>query len=84
MDLLVFVPLAVALFLMLIGSRQSDPHWSSVLVSLGGLFTNISIIGQGVFLIVVKKRTGMGITTLILGATVLGFGLHVLLRTLQL
>jgi hypothetical protein len=50
----------------------------------GGLFTTISIIGQGVFLIVVKKRAGMGITTVILGATVLGFGLHVSLRTLQL
>ena len=84
LKVLVMVPMVSAVALAVMGSIQSDLHRGSVLSILAGLSMNVGIIAQGMVLIVVKKRTGLGITMLLAGAVVLGSGLYVLLRALHI
>lgn len=78
--LLILMPLALAVALALIGSRQTGLHAEVKLNTIAGICGDIAMIALGVHWIVVKKLTGLGILTLIVSSTVLGFGLHVLLR----
>jgi hypothetical protein len=75
-----FVPVAVALVLMLISRTQTNLHRQIELTVIGNIFGVISLIAQAVYWIVVKKWTGWGIAMLIFMSAVLGFGLHTLLR----
>ncbi len=78
--LLILIPLAVAVVLAVISSTQTDLHAEIELRIIGNIFLEVSFIALGVYWIVVSKRTGLGILTLIVGSAVLGFGLHSLLR----
>ena len=78
--LLILFPLAVAVVLAVIGSRQTDLHAEVELNTIAGICGNVALIALGVHWIVVKKLTGLGIFMLIVASTVLGFGMHVLLR----
>lgn len=80
--LLILIPLAVAVALAVISSTHTDLHAGIELPIIGNIFLEVSFIAQGVYWIVVSKRTGLGILTLIVASTVLGFGLHTLLRVL--
>jgi hypothetical protein len=79
--LLVFVPMTVALVLAVMGSRETDMHRGSELLTLANLFVSLGIVTQGSYLVAAKKQTGLGFTIVIVGALVLGFGLYVFLRT---
>jgi hypothetical protein len=78
--LLILVPLAAALALGLISSRQTGPHAENAIRVVANIFLCVALVAQGVHWIVVKKWTGLGILVLIFASAVLGFGLHVLLR----
>jgi hypothetical protein len=78
--LLIFLPLAAALVLLLMSSRQTDLREGIELQSLGSIFVQVSLIAVGVFWIVERKLMGIGILVLIVASAVLGFGLHTLLR----
>jgi len=78
--LMFFVPVAVAVVLMLISRTQTDLHRQIELTIIGNIFGVISLIAQSVYWIVVRKWTGWGIAMLIFVSAVLGFGLHTLLR----
>lgn len=80
--LLLLIPLAGAVVLAVIGSRQTGLHAQVELNTIGGICGNVALIALGVHWIVVKKLTGLGILMLIVASTVLGFGLHTLLRVL--
>jgi hypothetical protein len=80
--LVFFVPLAVALVLLLIWSMQTNLHPGIKLPIIGNILVAVSLIAQGVYWILVRKWTGWGIVALIVASTVLGFGLHTLLRVL--
>ena len=78
--LLIFLPLAVALVLLVMSSRQTDLHAKIELQTLGNMFVEVSLIAMGVYQIVVRRLTGSGIFLLIFASAVLGFSLHTLLR----
>jgi hypothetical protein len=80
--LLILIPLAVAVALALISSRQTSLHADIAMRVIANIFLEVSMIALGVFWIVVKKLTGLGILILIVASAVLGFGLHVVLRML--
>ena len=82
--LLIFVPMVAAVVPMVMGSTETDMHRRSELFILANLAVSVGIIAQGAYLVVAKKRKGSGLTIVIVGALVLGFGLYVLLRTLQI
>jgi hypothetical protein len=81
--LLVFVPMAAALVPMVMGSTETSMHRRNELFILANLSVSVGIIAQGAYLVVAKKRTWLGLTIVIVGALVLGFGLYVLLSVLQ-
>ncbi len=81
--LLAFVPMAAALVLLVMGSTETDMHRRSELFILANVSVSVGIIAQGAYLVVAKKRTWPGLSVVIAGAVVLGFGLYVLLRTLK-
>jgi len=80
--LLVVVPLVLAAVLAIISSRQSDPHMQTKVLTIAGLAGNVAWIALAVHWILVKKLTGLGILMLIAASTVMGCGLHTLLRLL--
>jgi hypothetical protein len=80
--LLILIPLAVAVVLAVISSRQTDLHAGIELRIVGNIFLEVALIALGVYWIVVSKLTGLGILTLIVASTVIGFGLDTLLRVL--
>lgn len=75
-----FVPLAVALTLMVISRTQTSLHRQIQLTIIGNIFGVLSLIAQAVYWIVVRKWTAWGIAMLLFVSAVLGFGLHTLLR----
>lgn len=75
-----FVPLAVALMLIAMSTRQSGLHRQVELSTIGNLCGTVSIVVQGVYWIVGRKQTALGILFVIVGSVTFGFGLHVLLR----
>jgi antibiotic biosynthesis monooxygenase (ABM) superfamily enzyme len=77
----VLVPLAMALVLMFVSWTLNDLPSQLKLTIIAGLFTNAAVIVLAVYWIVVKRLIVWGIAMLILTSTVLGFGLHTLLRT---
>jgi hypothetical protein len=81
--LLAFVFMAAALVPLVMGSTESDMHRRSELFLLANCSVSVGIVAQGAYLAVAKKQTWPGLSIVIVGALVLGFGLYVLLRTLQ-
>ena len=80
--LLILIPLAVAVVLAVISSRQTELLAGNKLTIIANLFVPVALITQALYWILVKKWTGWGIATLIFASALLGFGLHVLLRAL--
>jgi hypothetical protein len=80
--LLVLLPLAAGVVLGVISAKQTAGHAEIELLTIANLCVNVALIALGVYWIAVKKLTGSGILILIVSSTVVGFGLHVLLRML--
>lgn len=80
LKLAVLFPLAVAVTLQVISDRQTDLRTGVKLSITGNIFLSVSLIAQSLFLM--RKSTTWGIVLLIFSSVVLGFGLHVLLRSL--
>jgi hypothetical protein len=80
--LLVLLPLAAGVVLGAISAKQTAAHAEIQLLTIAGMCVNVALIALGVYWIVVKKLTGLGIFMLIVSSTVVGFGLHTLLRRL--
>ena len=78
--LALLLPLAAAVVLQLISHRQTDLRAGVKLSIIGNIFLSVSMIAQSLYLM--KKSTRWGIMMLIFSSAVLGFGLHVLLRSL--
>lgn len=78
--LALLLPLAAAVVLQLISHRQTDLRAGVRLSIVGNIFLSVSMIAQSLYLM--KKSTRWGIMMLIFSSAVLGFGLHVLLRSL--
>jgi hypothetical protein len=81
-SLLLLLPLASGVVLGVISAKQAGGHAQIELLTIANLCVNVALIALGVHWIVVKKLTGLGIFMLILSSTVVGFGLHTLLRML--
>jgi|SRR6476646_10790831 len=77
-------PMAVALALLLTASRQTNLHDEVRLEMIGNLLVGVGIAMQGVYWLVARKSLGMGITFLVIGSVLVGFGLHTLLRVFGL
>jgi hypothetical protein len=80
--LLVLLPLAAGVVLGVLSAKQTGAHAEIELLTIATLFVNAALIALGVYWIVVKKLTGLGVLMLIVSSTVVGFGLHTLLRML--
>ena len=80
--LLILIPLALAVVLAVISSRQTDLLAGSKLTIIANLFVPVALITQALYWILVKKWTVSGIAMLIFASALLGFGLHVLVRVL--
>jgi len=78
--LLILLPLAAGVVLGVLSAKQTTGHAEIELLTIANLCANVALIALGVYWIVVKKLTGLGILMLIVSSTVVGFGLHVLLR----
>jgi hypothetical protein len=78
--LLILLPLAAGVALGVISAKQTGGHAEIELLTVANLCVNGALIALGVYWIVVKKLTGLGILMLIVSSTVVGFGLHTLLR----
>jgi hypothetical protein len=80
--LLVLLPLAAGVVLGVISAKRTGGHAEIELLTIANLCVNVALVALGVYWIVVKKLTGLGILMLIVSSTVVGFGLHSLLRML--
>jgi len=78
--LAVFLPLAVAVMLQVISHKQTDLRSGVKLSITGNIFLSVPLIAQSLFLM--GRSTKWGIVLLVFSSAVLGFGLHVLLRSL--
>jgi hypothetical protein len=78
--LLVLLPLAGGVVLGVIAAKQNDPHAEIELLNIANLCANLGLIVLGAHWIMVKKLTWLGILMLIVSSTLVGFGLHNLLR----
>ena len=78
--LAVLLPLAVAVTLQVISHRQTDLRTGIKLSITGNIFLSVSLIAQS--LLLMGRSTKWGVVLLIFSSAVLGFGLHVLLRSL--
>jgi drug/metabolite transporter (DMT)-like permease len=79
--LLILIPLAVAVVLAVISSRQTDLHAGNKLTIIANLFVPVSLITQALYWILVKKWT-VGDRDAHLRKRAAGVRLHVLLRVL--
>ena len=79
----IIVPLAVAVAVLTISTRQTDQHKQIMLSIVANIFGVVGLIAQTAYWIVVRKWTGSGIVMLLFTSAVLGFGLHSLLRVLS-
>ena len=75
-------PMAVALALMVIGSRQPDLHDKVRLTTLANLLVAVGIALQGLYWLLARKSLAVGISALVTGSVLFGFGLNTLLRVL--
>jgi hypothetical protein len=73
-------PLVPAVALELISQRQTDLRTGIKLSVIGNIFLCASLIAQSLYLM--RKSARWGVLLLIFSSVVLGFGLHVLLRSL--
>jgi hypothetical protein len=80
--LLVLLLLAAGVVLGMISAGQTNTHAEIELLNIANLCSNVALMTVGVYWIVVKKLTGLGILMLIISSMVVGFGLHNLLRML--
>jgi ABC-type uncharacterized transport system permease subunit len=80
--LLVLLLLAAGVVLGMISARQTNTHAEIELLNIANLCSNVALMAVGVYWIVVKKLTGLGILLLIISSMAVGFGLHNLLRML--
>ena len=78
--LLVLLPLAAGVVLGVISAKQTAGHAEIETLTIANLCVNAALVALGVYWIVVKKLIGLGILMLIVSSTVVGFGLHTLLR----
>jgi hypothetical protein len=78
--LLILLPLAAGVVLGVVSAKQTGGHAEIELLTIANLCVNAALIALGVYWIVVKKLTGLGILMLIVSSMVVGFGLHTLLR----
>lgn len=78
----IFLPLAGALTLLLLSSRQHELHAEILLTTIGNMLTMVSMIVMSIYWIVEKKVVGWGIVILVFSSAVLGFGVHTLLRVI--
>jgi hypothetical protein len=78
--LALLLPLAPAVVLQLISQRQTDLRAGVKISMIGNIFLCVSMITQSLYLM--RKSTKWGIMLLIFSGVVLGFGLHVVLRSL--
>jgi ABC-type uncharacterized transport system permease subunit len=78
--LLVLLLLAAGVVLGMIAAKQTNTHAEIELLNIANLCSNVALMTVGVYWIVVKKLTGLGILMLIVSRMVVGFGLHNLLR----
>jgi hypothetical protein len=78
--LLVLLPLATGVVLGVMAAKQTGRHAEIELLAIANLCANAGLIVLGVYWIVVKKLTWFGISMLIVFSTLVGFGLHTLLR----
>lgn len=79
--LTLLLPLAAAVVLQLISHKQTNLHEGIKLSILGNVLLSISMIAYSVYL-VRKSKAWWAIAMLIFTSAGLGFGLHVLLRSL--
>ncbi len=77
-------PMALALALLAASSQQNDLHDKILLTTIGNLMVAVGIAMQGVYWLVARKSLAIGITALVVGSVLFGFGLHTLLRVLGL
>ncbi len=80
--LAIVLPLAAALSLMLLATRQHELHRQIAFSTAGTIMVMVANIVVSIYWIVVKKLVGWGIALLIVGSAVAGFGLHTLLRVI--
>jgi hypothetical protein len=78
--LALLLPLAPAVVLQLISQRQTDLRAGVKISMIGNIFLCVSMITQSLYLM--RKSMKWGIMLLIFSGVVLGFGLHVVLRSL--
>jgi hypothetical protein len=78
--LLVLLPLATGMLLGVTAAKQTGRHAEIELLTIANLCAHVGLIVLGVYWIVVKKLTWLGILMLIVFGTLVGFGLHTLLR----
>src|SRR5262245_22585142 len=72
-QLLILIPLAVALVFLLLSLKQTDLYARIELQSCASIFVQVSLIGVGVYWIVVRKLTGLSILILIVASAVVGY-----------
>jgi hypothetical protein len=77
-------PMAVALALLLTASRQANLHDEVRLTTIGNLMVAVGIAAQGFYWLIARKSQAIGISALVAGSVLFGFGLHTLLRVLGL
>ncbi len=77
-------PMAVALALLVTATRQTNLHDEIELTTIGNLMVAVGIAAQGIYWLIARKSIGVGITALVIGSVLFGFGLHTLLRVLGL
>ena len=77
-------PMAAALALLWMSSRQTNLQDEIRLMTIGNLLVAMGIAMQGVYWLKERKSLVIGVTALVTGSVVFGFGLHTLLRILGL
>ena len=77
-------PMAVAVALAVAAMRQTNVQDEVRLTTLANLMVAAGIALQGVYWLVARKSLAIGISALVIGSVLFGFGLHTLLRVLGL
>lgn len=77
-------PMAVALVLLLTASRQPNLHDEVRLTTIGNLLVAVGLAMQGLYWLIARKSLAIGVTSLVIGSVLFGFGMHTLLRVLGL
>lgn len=78
------MPLAAAFVLLAISWRQTELNARLQLTTLGNLLVAVAIAAQGLYWTLARKSMAIGLTALIVGCVLFGFGLHTVLRAFGL